>query len=165
MPISVIQRTRAIGVPALVRVGEISISEDWCRLICERCALVRNQFPRFSFQRGPHNSAVIAARAGYPVRRGLSMPSLPPRNTGSPAFAGDDGRGIVRRHDFSPSRRTLRPHPQPRAQSEESTRVSHHRFTGTPGISCAMVLTAYFVISPVTGLFCHRHFADHLRKA
>jgi hypothetical protein len=24
-----------------------------------------------------------------------------------------------------------------------------------------MVLTAYFVLSPVTGLFCHRRFADH----
>src|SRR3984957_6642696 len=43
-------------------------------------------------------------------------------------------------------------HPQPRVQSVESTRVSHHRFTGTPGISCAMVLTVSFVLSPVTGL-------------
>jgi hypothetical protein len=25
----------------------------------------------------------------------------------------------------------------------ESTRVSHHRFAGTPGIPCAIVLTAY----------------------
>jgi hypothetical protein len=32
------------------------------------------------------------AHAGYPVRRGLSIPSLTPRNTGSPAFAGDDSR-------------------------------------------------------------------------
>ena len=38
----------------------------------------------------------------------------------------------------------------------ESTRVSHHRFTGTPGLPCAMVLTAYFALSPVTGLVCHR---------
>jgi len=30
-------------------------------------------------------------------------------------------------------------HPQPRVQSVGSTRVSHHRFTGTPGISCAVV--------------------------
>ena len=27
----------------------------------------------------------------------------------------------------------------------------------TPGIPRAMVLTAYFVLSPVIGLFCHRH--------
>jgi hypothetical protein len=55
-------------------------------------------------------------------------------------------------------------HPQPRAQSGGSTRVSHNRFTGTPGISCAMVLTAYFALSPVTGpvtgLCCHRHRRD-----
>src|SRR6202022_4573379 len=37
---------------------------------------------------------------------------------------------------------------------------SHHRFTGTPGFPRAMVLTAYFVLSPVTGLFCHRRLAD-----
>jgi hypothetical protein len=32
--------------------------------------------------------------------------------------------------------------------------------TGTPqttGIPCAMVLTVSFVLSSVTGLFCHRH--------
>jgi hypothetical protein len=31
-----------------------------------------------------------------------------------------------------------------------------HRCAGTPGIPCAMVLTAYVALSPVTGLFCHR---------
>jgi len=55
-------------------------------------------------------------------------------------------------------------HPQPRAQSVESTRVSHHRFTGTPGLPCAMVLTAYFVLSPVTGLSCHRRCAENSRE-
>ena len=38
-------------------------------------------------------------------------------------------------------------HPQPRAQRVGSTRVSHHRYPGTPGIPCAMVLTAYSVLS------------------
>ena len=42
------------------------------------------------------------------------------------------------------------------AWSVENTRVSHHRLTGTPGISCAMVLTVSFVLSSVTGLCCHR---------
>src|SRR5438445_11699880 len=32
-------------------------------------------------------------------------------------------------------------HPQPRAQSVESTRVSHHRYAETADIPCAMVLT------------------------
>jgi hypothetical protein len=48
-------------------------------------------------------------------------------------------------------------HPQPRAQSVGSTRVSHHRYPGTPGIPCAMVLTAYSVLSPATNSSCHRH--------
>jgi hypothetical protein len=32
-----------------------------------------------------------------------------------------------------------------------------------PGLPCAMVLTVSFVLSPVTGLFCHRRFADHAK--
>src|SRR5260370_40766064 len=52
------------------------------------------------------------------------------------------------------------PHPQPRVQSVESTRVSHHRFAGTPGLPCAMVLTVSFALSPVIGLCCHRRLAD-----
>jgi hypothetical protein len=47
-------------------------------------------------------------------------------------------------------------HPQPRAQKVGSTRVSHHRYPGTPGIPCAMVLTAYSVLSPATNSSCHR---------
>ncbi len=45
----------------------------------------------------------------------------------------------------------------------ENTRVSHHRFTGTPGLPCAMVLTVSFVISPVTGLSCHRRLRNTFR--
>ena len=33
---------------------------------------------------------------------------------------------------------------------------SHHRFTGTPGLPCAMVLTVSFALSSVIGLYCHR---------
>ena len=32
---------------------------------------------------------------------------------------------------------------------------SHHRLTGTPGISCAIVLTAYAVLFPATNSSCH----------
>jgi hypothetical protein len=35
----------------------------------------------------------------------------------------------------------------------------------TPGIPRAMVLTVSFALSPVIGLFCHRHLADIFRKA
>ena len=38
---------------------------------------------------------------------------------------------------------------------------SHHRFAGTPGLPCAMVLTVSFVLAPVTGLSCHRRLQDH----
>jgi hypothetical protein len=44
-----------------------------------------------------------------------------------------------------------------RACSVVNTRVSHHGHTGTSGIPRAMILTAYFALSPVIGLFCHRH--------
>ena len=48
-----------------------------------------------------------------------------------------------------------------RAWCVVNTRVSHHEYTGkTPGIPRAMVLTVSFVISPVTGLSCHRRLAD-----
>ena len=43
---------------------------------------------------------------------------------------------------------------------EKNTRVSHHGHAGSPGIPRAMVLTAYFALSPVTGLVCHRRLAD-----
>jgi hypothetical protein len=46
------------------------------------------------------------------------------------------------------------------AWCENNTRVSHHRFTGSPGTPCAMVLTASFVLSLVTGLSCHHHRVD-----
>ena len=36
------------------------------------------------------NKPSYPAHAGYPVRRGISIPSLTPGNTGSPAFADDD---------------------------------------------------------------------------
>jgi hypothetical protein len=39
----------------------------------------------------------------------------------------------------------------------ESTRVSHHEYAGNTRHSrTRMVLTAYFVLSPVIGLCCHR---------
>ena len=42
----------------------------------------------------------------------------------------------------------------------ENTRVSHHRFTGSPGTPCAVVLTVSFVLSLMTGLCCHHRRAD-----
>ena len=51
-------------------------------------------------------------------------------------------------------------HPQPPVQCRKH-RGRSHRYTGNhPAFPHAMVLTAYVGLSPVTGLFCHRHFAD-----
>src|SRR5439155_6965910 len=44
-----------------------------------------------------------------------------------------------------------------RAKLSEAHERSHHRFRRIqPGLPRAMVLTAYFVLSPATRLFCHR---------
>src|ERR1700687_890555 len=39
-----------------------------------------------------HLEPSCSAKAAYPVRHSFAIPSLTFRNTGSPAFAGDDGR-------------------------------------------------------------------------
>jgi hypothetical protein len=57
-----------------------------------------------------------------------------------------------------------RTHPQPRVGMKKPHELVT---TGTPqqsGLPCAMVLTVSFVLSPVTGLFCHRHHADNSAK-
>jgi hypothetical protein len=53
-------------------------------------------------------------------------------------------------------------HPRPRVQSVESTRVRHHRFAGTPGLPCAMVLTVSSALSLVTGRSCHHRPRENL---
>jgi hypothetical protein len=69
-----------------------------------------------------------------------------------------------------PALRNQRAQGMPGARSARSlacrknTRVSHHGHTGSPGIPCAMVLTVSFVLSPVTGLVCHRHRRSLLRR-
>src|SRR5260221_13926890 len=50
------------------------------------------------------------------------------------------------------------------ACATKSTRVSNQGHTASAGIPCTMVLTVSFVLSPVTGLFCHRHFAGHVPR-
>jgi hypothetical protein len=111
-----------------------------------RNGLLRRSAPlrkRFAFVAGNdvgHKSAISPRDAPEFVQ-----PSFAPYSEG----AGNAGR---------PKR------PQPRVQSVESTRVSHHGHAGTPGIPCAMVLTVSFVLSPVTGLDCHRRRRSLLRR-
>ncbi len=40
------------------------------------------------------------------------------------------------------------------------THTSNNEYTGTPGIPARNGFTAYFVLSPVTGLFCHRRLRN-----
>ena len=47
--------------------------------------------------------------------------------------------------------------PQPRMQNKKHTSIVTTVTPERPGIPRAMVLTVSFVISPVIGLFCHRH--------
>jgi hypothetical protein len=42
--------------------------------------------------------------------------------------------------------------------------VLRRPFESAPGLPRAMVLTAYFALSPVTGLSCHRRLADTSAK-
>src|SRR6266852_4545601 len=60
---------------------------------------------------GRPNGRPMTGSGGYPVRRSLSISSLMSRNTGSPAFAGDDGRGIWRGDRMITSLRAKRSNP------------------------------------------------------
>jgi hypothetical protein len=52
------------------------------------------------------------------------------------------------------------PHPRPRVQNKKHTSVVATGERGSSGLPCAMVLTAYSALFPVTGLYCHRHPCD-----
>jgi hypothetical protein len=54
-------------------------------------------------------------------------------------------------------------HPRPRVQNKKAHERSHHRFTGVTRPSLRNGFTAYFVISSVTGLFCHGRQRDTSR--
>jgi hypothetical protein len=51
-----------------------------------------------------------------------------------------------------------------RAWSVESTRVSHHRFTGNTRHFLRNGFTVSFALSPATGLVCHRHPQETCKK-
>jgi hypothetical protein len=49
-------------------------------------------------------------------------------------------------------------------ESKKARRVSHHRYNAINRHSLRDGFNAYFVLSPVTGLFCHRRLADTSAK-
>src|ERR1700716_3180215 len=90
------------------------------------------------------------------VWHAFTLPGAPIKGVG-PRSRGAYARVMSER--FAP--REMRARGMPDARHTRSlvcskkTRVSHHRFTGTPDIPCAMDLTVSLVLSPVNGLGCH----------
>jgi hypothetical protein len=62
------------------------------------------------------------------------------------------GRGAP----FKGGRGECRVRAAPAARVLQNAHGSHHRYPGTPGIPCAMVLTVSFALSPATNSSCHR---------
>jgi hypothetical protein len=54
----------------------------------------------------------------------------------------------------------LSPHPRPHVQMRKAHERKSPQVQPSHGIPCAMVLTAYFALSPVIGLSCHRRQRD-----
>ena len=88
---------------------------------------------RIHFQKPTSNARSRSRGAMRPSRSFISRPTEGVGNAGCPL------------------------HPQPRVRSVESTRVFTTVAPEHPAFPHAMVLTAYVVLSPVTGLSCHRH--------
>ena len=55
-------------------------------------------------------------------------------------------------------------HPQPRVRNKKAHEHSHHRFTENIGPSLRNGFNGYFVLSPATGLFCHRRQRNTFRQ-
>src|SRR5260370_32548390 len=55
-------------------------------------------------------------------------------------------------------------HPQPRVRNKKAHERSHHRFTESIRPSLRNGFNGYFVLSPVTGLFCHRRRRNCFRQ-
>ena len=52
-------------------------------------------------------------------------------------------------------------HPRPRVRNDKAHELVTTGLPDVPGLPCAMVLTGYLALSPVTGLSCHRRPQDH----
>ena len=110
------------------------------------------------------------AKAGDPVRRGLSIQSQPPLEywiaRSSRAMTAEIILTARFRLSFAISLslserkgagKTGRwPHPQPRGRRKLAPSKFTTGSTGHPGLPRAMVFTVSFVLSPVSGVYCHR---------
>jgi len=121
-------------------------------------------------------------KRGIQYSTGFSHRAETPRRTGSSAFADDDNPDSIFKqpqpqlrdlaacarefcwerpaHLNIRGRRECRAHDAPaasRAKCKKHTSIVTTVTPESPGIPYAMVLTVSFVLSPVTGLVCHRH--------
>src|SRR5216684_8979895 len=126
-----------------------------------------------------YKKSSYSAKAEYPVRRARSIPSLALHNTGSSAFADDDDSDSIFKQPRQfqtrlriPAARCARVVHESFAQKKQRAwgmpgarrthslacnmgnkahERSHHRYSRDhPAFPHAMVLTAYFVLSPVS---------------
>jgi len=138
-----------------------------------------------------HPNPSYSAKAEYPVRHSFSIPSLAPRNTGSPAGACHRAairptrwqamtvEDVARSYSSDTASSSRRDAPEVLMKSPPNKGRGERRVPAAPAASCALVavestrvttstpespdvparngFTTYFVLSPVTGLFCHRH--------
>ena len=112
-----------------------------------------------------------AIHSGAANRRVDCFGRFAPRNDGkhSSAFSRRDAPELCTNHapriNEGVGNAGCPPHPQPRVRNNKAHERSHHRYSRIhPAFPHAMVLTAYFVLSPVTGLSCHRRCADRSAK-
>jgi hypothetical protein len=101
---------------------------------------------------GLQDRADTASRSRRAFRASFAPTSRPPRSEG--AVLPQEGSRECRAPDAPAALRA----------KVESTQASHHGHAGSPGIPRAMVLTAYFALSPVTGLSCHRRRRNLFRQ-
>jgi hypothetical protein len=105
---------------------------------------------------------------------GAMIPRPPPRNGGLASFAAQL-RGLAARFARAMHSLSLENEGAGKAGCADRTRslawelkkpheCRHHRFAGNAQLSPRNGFTAYFVLSPVTGLFCHRRLRKCFRK-
>ena len=116
------------------------------------------QFGSADDETGTAEGNVSCAWRRYRCRTASKISDTRPRSRGAvrPSFA----RNLGPRETEGAGNAGRSPHPQPRVRNEtKHTSVVTTGSPESPGIPCAMVLTASFVLFPVTGLFCHRRLA------
>jgi hypothetical protein len=128
------------------------------RVIPRRCASIEPGISRFRVHRGACHRAVRCADA-----------VAAPRNNGAAsrtrgAILPDLCMNLLPRKNKGAGKAGCPLHPQPRVRNKKAHEHSHHRFAGNAQLSLRNGFNGYFVLSPVTGLFCHRRLVELLPR-